>query len=185
MVLVSDSERFGIVSASAADFAHDVDVRQKIHFDSAKAIALAGFASAAFYVEAEAAWLVAAFARFGKHGEEFADWTENAGVCGGIRTRRAANGRLVDFNYLVDELDTGDFAVCAEWFAGTVKFLRKRAVKNVVDERRFARAGNTGDDGEQADGNRDIYVLDIVGCGAKDLNGFAIGGAARRRDGDF
>jgi len=54
VILVTDGERFGIVAGRpAADFTGDVDIRQKIHFDAAKAIALAGFAAAALYVEAD------------------------------------------------------------------------------------------------------------------------------------
>jgi len=113
VIFVPDGERFGIVAAAAADFAGDVDIRQKIHFDTAKAIALAGFAAATLDVEAETAGFVAAFARFGKHGEEFADGAEDAGVGGRVRARRAADGRLIDFDDLVDEFDAGDFAVRA------------------------------------------------------------------------
>src|SRR6266849_2236138 len=80
MALVANGERFGIVAAAAADFAHHVNVGKKIHFDAAKAVALAGFAAAAFYVEAEAAGAIAAFARFRKHGEEIADGPEHARV---------------------------------------------------------------------------------------------------------
>ena len=110
VALVAHGERFGVVAAAAADFAGDVHVGQKIHFDAAQAVALAGFAAAAFHVEAEAAGLVAALARFGQHGEEFADRGEDAGVGGGIRARRAADGRLVDLDDFVDVLGAFDFA---------------------------------------------------------------------------
>src|SRR5882672_2782139 len=118
MVLVADGERFRIIAAAAADFTHHVNVGQKIHFNAPEAIALAGFAAAAFHVEAEAAGFVTAFARFGKHSEKFADGAEDAGVGGWIRTRRAADSRLVYFNHFVYEFDAGDFAVRAKRFAG-------------------------------------------------------------------
>ncbi len=102
MALVANGERFGIVAAAAADFAHHVNVGKKIHFDAAKAVALAGFAAAAFYVEAEAAGAIAAFARFREHGEEIADRRENARVGGGIRARGAPDGGLIDFDDFVD-----------------------------------------------------------------------------------
>ena len=66
------------------------------------AVALAGFAAATGYVEAEAAGLVAALARFGKHGEEIADWREDLRVGGRVGARCAANGRLVDADNLVE-----------------------------------------------------------------------------------
>ena len=113
MALVAHGERFGIVAAAAAHFAHNVNVGQKIHFDAAEAVALAGFAAAAFDVEAETAGAIAAFARFRKHGEEFADRGEHAGVGGGIRTRRAADGRLIDLDDFVDVFGADQFTVRA------------------------------------------------------------------------
>src|SRR5439155_2964510 len=66
VALEADRERFGVVAAAAANFASNINIGQKIHFDAAQAIALASFAAAALDVEAEAAGLVAAFARFGQ-----------------------------------------------------------------------------------------------------------------------
>ena len=54
--------------------------------------------------------LVAALARFGQHGEEFADRREDAGVGRGIRARRAADGRLIDLDHFVDLLGAFDGA---------------------------------------------------------------------------
>src|SRR5260370_28543592 len=104
MALVADSERFRIVAAAAAHFAHHINVRKKIHFDAAEAVALAGFAAAAFHVEAETARAVAALARFREHGEEVADGRENAGVSSGIRARGGADGGRVDLDDCVDLL---------------------------------------------------------------------------------
>ncbi len=109
IAFVAHCKRLRVVAAAAADVAGDVNVRQKIHFDAAQAVALAGFAAAALHVEAEAAGLVAAFARFGQHGEEIANGREDSGVGGGIRARRAADGRLIDLDDFVDD------ARCREW----------------------------------------------------------------------
>src|SRR5467141_461980 len=185
MVLVADSERFGIVAAAPAHFAHHVNIRQKIHFDAAKAVALAGFAAAALDVKAEAAGAVAAFARFRKHGKEIADGREDAGVGGGIRARRAADWGLIDFDDFVDVLGADNFAVRGGRFGGAIQFLRERAIKNVVDERGFAGAGDAGDDGEQAERQRDVYFFEVVRARAKNLDGFAVGATAFFRDGDF
>ena len=82
MPLEADGERLGIVAAPTADFAHHVDVGEKIHFDAAQAVTLARFAAAALYVEAESAGTITAFARFGEHREELADRRKDAGVGG-------------------------------------------------------------------------------------------------------
>src|SRR5882762_7535553 len=182
MALEADGQRFGIVAAAAADFASDVNIGQKIHFDAAQAVALAGFAAATFYVEAEAAGTVAAFAGFGEHGEQLANGREDTGVGGGIGARGAADGGLVDLDNFVDLICADDFAMRAGRFLRAIEFLREGAVKNVVDQSGFAGAGDAGDYGEQAEGERDINIFEIVGAGAEDLDGFAVGAAARLGD---
>ena len=89
---VLDFERFAVVAFAVADFAGDVHVGQEVHFDFNHAVALAGFAAAAFDVEGESADVEAAFAREGYAGEEFADGGEQAGIGGGVGARGAADG---------------------------------------------------------------------------------------------
>ena len=64
----------------------------------------AGLAPAALDVEAESARLVAADLAFRKHGEKIADRLEGLGIGGRVGPRRAADGRLVDIDHLVDML---------------------------------------------------------------------------------
>ena len=185
MAFVADSERFRIVAAATADFAHHVDIGKKIHFDAAQAVALAGFAAATLYVEAEAARAVAALARFRKHREEIANRREDTGVSSGIRARCAADGGLIDFDDFVDVFGADNLAVRGGRFRRAIELLRKRAIENVVDQRGFAGAGNTGDHSEKAERKRDVYLLQIVGARAEDLDGFAVGAAAFFGDGDL
>ena len=185
MSFVADGERLGIVAAAAANFAHHVNIWQKIHFDAAQTIPLAGFAAAALDVEAEAAGAVAALARFREHGEEISNGRENAGVRGGIRPRRAADGRLIDFDDFVDVLGADNFAVRGGRFGGAIELLGERAVKNVVDECGFARTRYAGDDGEQPKRQRNVHVLQIVSTGAENLYRFAVGAAALFGNCDF
>src|SRR5262249_17223472 len=55
MALAADGERFGIVAAATADFARDINIRKKIHFDAAEAVALTGFAASTLDVKTKAA----------------------------------------------------------------------------------------------------------------------------------
>src|SRR6267143_3142399 len=167
-----------MLAAATTNFAHHVNVGKKIHFDAAEAIPLAGFAAAALDVETEAAGAVAALARFRKHGKEIADGSEDAGVSSRIRARRAADGCLIDFDDFVDVLGADNFAVRGGRFGRAIEFLRERAIKNVVDERGLAGAGDASDDGEQTEGQRDVNILEIVGAGAENLYRFAVGAAA-------
>ena len=94
LAAVVDLQRLGVVARAVADFAVDVDVGQEVHLDALGALALAGFAAAAFDVEAEAAGLVAADFRFAGLGEDLADLVEHAGVGRGIAARRSADGAI-------------------------------------------------------------------------------------------
>src|SRR6266849_9117370 len=185
MALETPGQRLGIVAAAAADFAGDVNIGKKIHFDAAETIALAGFAAAAFDVEAEAAGTVAALARFGEHGEQLANGGENAGVGGRVGARSAADGSLVDLDDFVDLIAADDFAMRAGRFLGAIEFLGEGAVENVVDEGGFAGAGNSGDHREQAEGQSDVDIFQVVGAGAENLDGFAVGATAFFGDGDM
>ena len=128
---------------------------------------------------------IAAFARFGKHGVELADRSEDAGVSGGIRARSAADGRLVDLNDFVDVLDAGDGAMCAGLFHGTVKLRCEGAIENVVHERGFAGTGDAGDDGEQAERKSDVDIFQIIAVRAEDGERFSIGRGADAGTGIF
>src|SRR5262249_20286890 len=139
----------------------------------------AGFAAAAFYVEAEAAGAIATLARFREHGEELAYRSENAGVSGGIGARSAANGRLVDFDDFFDVLHADDAAMSARRLGGAIELLRESAIKDVVDESGFSGAGNAGNNGEKAERKIDVELLQIVGGSAENLDGFAVWAATR------
>ncbi len=102
LAFVADLQRLAVVALAAADVAGHVDVRQEVHLDLDHAVALAGLAAAALDVEAEAARLVAARARFLGAGEQLADRREQAGVGRRIRARRAADRTLADIDHAID-----------------------------------------------------------------------------------
>ena len=105
---VLDLQRLAVVAPPAAGLALDVDVGQKVHLDAQDAVALAGLAAAALHVEGIAPRLVAARLGLGQAGEQIADVGEDAGVGGGVRARRAPDGRLIDVDHLVDVLQPLD-----------------------------------------------------------------------------
>ncbi len=176
---------FRVVAAAAADVAGDINIRQKIHFDAALAVALAGFAAPAFHVEAEASRFVAALARFRQHGVEVADRREHAGVGGGIRARRAPDGRLIDVDDFIDVLRAGNGLVRAGLFPRAVKLFGQRAIKNVVHQRGFAGAGNAGDHRQQAQRKFDVDVLQIVFAARPGRDAFAVRARGARAHGNL
>src|SRR5262249_731309 len=112
--------------------------------------ALAGLTAAALDVEAESAGAVAAFARFSKHGIELADRREQTGVGSGVRSRCAADGRLVNHDDLVKVLHPLDGTVWSRFLDRAIKLLGDGPVENVVHQGGLAGTRDSGHDGKQA-----------------------------------
>src|SRR5579863_7752088 len=185
MTFVANRECFGVVAAPPAYLAHHIHVGKKIHFNAAKPVSLARFAAAAFYVEAETPRAITAFARFGEHGKKIPDRREYSGVCRGIRSGSAADGRLIDFNHLVDVLRAKNFAVCSRSVHRAIQLVRQGTIQNVIYKRGFSGAGNAGHNSEKPDRNRDVYIFQIVGSGAENLDAFAVMNTAFFWNSDF
>ena len=129
LALEEDIERFAVVALAVADLAGDRDVGQELHLDLDIALALAGLAATALDVEGEAARLVAAQPCLGDRGEELADRREHAGVGRRVRARSAADGRLVDVDHLVEQVEAGHRVVLAGALAGLVEELSGALVR--------------------------------------------------------
>ena len=113
LAAVLDLQRLAVVAAALALLARHVDVGQEVHLDGDDAVALAGLAPPAFHVEREAARPEPAGPGVRHHREQVADEREQPGVGRRVRARRAADGRLIDLDHLVDELDAVDAIVRA------------------------------------------------------------------------
>ena len=178
LALVGDLERLAVVAGAATDLARDVDIGEEVHLDLDDAVAPTSLAAAAADVEGEAAGLVASHAGLGGLGEELADLVEDAGVGGGVRARRAADGRLVDVDDLVDVLDALDIVVLAPHGAGAVELVGEAAIEDLLHEGGLAGTGDAGEADEHAQGDGDIYVLEVVLAGAFDGEAVAVALAA-------
>ena len=86
--LPADLERVFGKPGPAADLARHPHVRQKIHVEPHRAVALAGFAPAAGHVEAEPARLPAPLLRLGEHREQAADVVPHLHVGRRVAPRR-------------------------------------------------------------------------------------------------
>ena len=103
---------------------------------------------------------------------------EDAGISGGIRARAAPDGRLIDADDFVNILAAADGFVRARLLARAIKFLRQRAIKNVVHQSGFAGAGNAGDHGHHAQGKGDVEIAQIILPRAQHADGVSVGLAA-------
>ena len=112
LALVVDGQRVAVVARPTADLAGDIDVGKEVHLDRDGAVARAVLAAAALDVEAETAGQVSARLGLRGLGEQRADLVEHARVGGGVRSRGAADRRLVDVHDLV-ELSSPVTRVCS------------------------------------------------------------------------
>ena len=186
LAFIEHFQRFAVVAFALADITGDIDVGQEVHFDLDDAIALARFAAAAFHVEGEAAGLIATRLGFGEASVPVADGTEGAGVCRRVRARRAADGRLIDVDNLVEVFDAFDLLVRRGAIAGAVETAGEGLVERLDDERGLAAAGDAGNAGEDAERDFGGNVLQVVAGRADDADHLLlVGPAAFCGDGDF
>src|ERR1700722_15617271 len=158
---IADIEDAGFEACATAFFANQLDISEELHFYRDGAVALASFAAAAGDVEGKMAGGEAAPLGIGRGGKDFADGVEGFEISGRIRTRSAADGRLVNDDHFADVgvafeavakfLDTAARALCGE-----------RAVENVVHQRGLAGAADAGYHGERAERDHQVDVLKIV-----------------------
>ena len=170
LTLVLHFQRFAVVAHAVAHVTRHVHVGQKVHLHFDHAVALAGLAAPPGHVEAEAPGAIAALACRRHFGHQFADVGEQSGVGGGVAARRAANGRLVDVDDLVKVLQPFDFFVGGGFIVCPVNLVCRCGVQRVVDQRGFARAGYAGHTGQQAHGEFDVHVFQVVARCAHDLD---------------
>src|SRR5581483_10593886 len=168
LALEGDVERVPVESGALADLARDIHIGQEVHLDLDRSVAGARLAASTLAVEREPTGLVAADAGFLGLGEQLADGVEHARVRRWIRPRRAADGRLVDVDDLVEELVALDRAMTTGYDLRPVHPLHQGAVEDVVDEGGLAGTGDAGDRHEAAERKLDVDVLEVVLAGAAD-----------------
>ena len=162
-------KRLGIVAAAAADVALDPDVGKEVHLDAPLPGPLAGLAAPAGDVEAETPRRVAAHLRLGKLGEQRADQVEDPGEGGRVRRGRLPQRLLIDADHLVDQLDAADVVVGAGRGLGAVQRAGQGVVEHVFGQRTLAAAAHAGDDGERAQRDGHVDVLEVVVACAADF----------------
>ena len=122
----------------------------------------------------------------GLGGEEGADVVEGLDVGHGIRARRAADGRLIDEDDVVEVLGAGERAEEVGWLGrGGVGFaverLHERTIEDLVDECGFAAAADAGDAAEEVEGDLDIDAAQVMQADAGELEGASRPGSRRWR----
>ena len=157
--LVLDLQRFPVVALAVAHLAGHVNIRHEVHFDFQQPVAGAGLATPALHVEGEAVLLIAADLGLRQLGEHLADHVEQAGIGGGVGAGRAADGRLVDADDLVQLLHALDAVISRFPGPGAVQKMGQRAVEDRVHQAALAAAGYARHAAEHAQGESHVDVL--------------------------
>ncbi len=133
-----------------------------MHLDLDDTVTGARLTSAAFNIKAEAAGLIPAHFGFGSAGEKLPDKTEDSRIRSRIRSRRAADGALIDIDDLVYMLQTFNGCEFAGPLFSMIQLLSQRPVKCVDHQGALSRSGNSGDTNEKAQRKSNIDILKVV-----------------------
>ena len=139
-----------------------------MHLDPLQARPLARLAPAPGLVEAEPAGRVASDLGGRQLGEQFADQVEGPRVGRGRRRRGRADRRLVDADHLVDLVEALDLVVGAGRELGPMQLLGRRPPEDFLDQRALAGPRDARDHREDAQGEGDVDVLEVVMPSAAD-----------------
>ena len=138
---ITHFQRLAIITRTMTHLARHIDVRQKMHLDFDNAIAFARFAASAFDVKTETPRLIAAHFCLLGLAKDLTDNVKNAGVGGRVRTRRSPDGRLVNIDDLIHQLQTFHRLVRSRTMFAAVQSLRQTLIQNIIDQGAFARTG--------------------------------------------
>src|SRR5699024_3183988 len=95
----------------------NINVGKKVHFDLNDSIALARFTTSALNVKTKASFIVSAHFSLICLGKKAANIIKYSSIRCGVASRRPANRRLVNVNYLIKIFNPGNFRVLS-WFIG-------------------------------------------------------------------
>ena len=152
-----------------------VHVRQEVHFDFQRAVAVAGFAPSALDIERKTSWTISAYLSFGSLSKQRADFVPYSGIGGRIGTRGTPNRVLIDVDHFVALVHAFHPGMLAGHDACAVKFVGKHRIQNLIDQSGLAGTGNTRHAGEdsQWEINRQILQIVFTGSDHAQLFGFA------------
>src|SRR5271157_1133580 len=165
--LVEHFQDARLKTATTAFLAHQFDVGQELHLYRHGAVALAGLAAAAGNIEREVAGTIAALASLRRGGKHLANGVEGLDVSNRIRAWRAAQRRLVHQHHVAEPLGRFQARVLGV-LGGKAAVRKQRIVQDVVDQGRFAGAGDAADAHHEAQRDTHINRLQVVLAHAAD-----------------
>ena len=156
------AQRFAVVPVALTHRTRHPDVRQKIHLQLGRPVAVARGAPSAVDVEREPAGGVSPRLGLVHLGEQVSDLIEHLHVSRRVAPRRASDRALVDRDDLVQVLDAGDRIVVADVVLGLVQRVPQGRLQDAADQRAFAAARHPGHARHHAQRDVDVDVLQVV-----------------------
>src|SRR5437764_14336730 len=133
-----------------------------MHLDLNDALSSTCLASTTFHVEGEAPGLVAPNLRLWNRREELANRSEGAGIGGRVRSGRAADGRLVDIDDLVEMVEPFHPGVSSRALPLPMQPLRDALVQDFIHQCALTRPRYACDAHELAERESHVDRLEVV-----------------------
>jgi hypothetical protein len=137
-----------------------------MHFDLDNPIPLTGLTAPALDVEAEAAGGIAAGARLGRRCKQLPDRGEDPGIGRRIGAGGATDRALINIDDLIEPLESLDPLAGHRLEMGAVEPAGRKPIQGIIDQGRFARAGDAGNTGHQSQGYLHIEPFQVVAARA-------------------
>ena len=167
LALERDRQRLGVVALALARLALDVDVRQEVHLQLHDARALARLAPPALDVEREPPRLVAADLGLGQAREQVADEPEQARCRSPGSTAASARSATGRWRSPCRRAPAPSVSRRGAGRSGRCGSAAPGSGQRLVDERRLAAAGHARHDGQRAERDLEVDVVEVVAARAR------------------
>ena len=172
---------FPVVSFATANLARYINIRQEIHLDLQDPVTGTGLTAPAFDVKRKSSLLVASCL-----SKKRTDHIKHARRGSRIRTRGAADRRLVDGDDLVQLLLSIDPVVITRNAPGSVQIPHQMLIQDLIDQRTLSGAGYSGHTSHDAKRDLHINVFQVIlPCTADGQFSRALSSFFRNRDFQF
>ena len=165
--------KYLLLEASAFTFfADEFDVGEKLHLDRHRAVALTDFTTTAGHVERKMRGIEAMRLGFARGRERFANRVVDFYVGHGIRTRSAADRRLIYENYFIDMLRAFKLLISTDVPLPFAALLLQTGIDAIVNQSGFTRAADSGHTNQHIERDIDVDSFQIMLAGATNLQTF-------------
>ena len=144
LAAITHVEDLLLESRSFTLFTNQFHVGKELHLDSDSAVALANLATAARKIKREVRRIESAGLRFACSGKDFPDRIVDLDIGNRIGSWRPTDGRLIDKDYVVNQLSAFQLVKRADMSLPVSLLLFQPGIDAIVNQGRLARATDAG-----------------------------------------